>query len=63
MNPRFNPEWKCPTCGSKRSYSEEYDSFYCSKCNEWLEIKCKCGGNNCIEYPNRPNKPRCGGDS
>jgi hypothetical protein len=27
-------------CGSNKLFSNEYDSYYCDYCNEWLESKC-----------------------
>ena len=27
-------------CGTKTSYSEEYDVYFCNTCNKWLEDKC-----------------------
>ena len=38
-------------------YNEEYDSYYCEICNRWLEDDCKCGGDNCKYFPDRPDKP------
>lgn len=38
-------------------YNEEYDSYYCNLCNRWLEPMCKCGGNDCEFFPNRPVNP------
>ena len=31
---------ECVHCGTMRVYSEEYDSYYCSKCLYWLERIC-----------------------
>ncbi len=46
---------ECPECGSPNKYSAEYDTYYCERCNLWLEEKCndpKC------EYCNkRPDYP------
>ena len=38
-------------------YSTKYDSYYCEKCNRWLEEPCRCGGADCKWFPNRPCKP------
>jgi hypothetical protein len=27
-------------CDNKKSYSEEYDCYYCESCNKWSEDKC-----------------------
>jgi hypothetical protein len=46
----------CPTCSNeKRSYSEEYDAYYCDFCNSWLEDT--CGDSDCEYCNNRPEKP------
>lgn len=50
---------KCPTCNSSRIYHEKYDSYFCPKCNKWLEEKCndvKCI--YCIERPDKPLKEK-----
>ena len=31
---------ECPECGSPNKYSAEYDTYYCERCNLWLEEKC-----------------------
>jgi hypothetical protein len=36
-------------------YSEEYDCFYCSTCDKWLEEK--CGDEECDYCWGRPPKP------
>ncbi len=46
----------CKTCGSKLSFNEMYDSFYCEKCNEWTEKD--CGDTGCSYCYGRPEKPR-----
>lgn len=46
---------KCAKCGSKASYSEEFDVYYCKKCNIWLEEK--CGDVDCEFCANRPDSP------
>ena len=35
----------------------DYDSYYCRECVRWLEDHCKCGGDDCKVFPNRPDKP------
>jgi len=36
-------------------YSERYDAYYCSFCNEWLDPKCI--DPECFFCPNRPDRP------
>lgn len=44
-------------CGCKKSYSEEYDSYYCADCNKWLENTCNDPDCDfCQRRPNLPNK-------
>jgi hypothetical protein len=45
----------CPICHTVRSYSEEWDSFYCKGCNKWLEEKCE--DTNCRFCGSRPEVP------
>ena len=45
----------CTKCGNKLDYNKDYDSEYCSKCNEW-RIK-TCDDPNCKFCCNRPEKP------
>ena len=57
----------CKKCGKKVlriegdnewEYSEEYDSYYCKDCLEWVNKRCFCGKDGeCAEFPNRPEKP------
>jgi methionyl-tRNA synthetase len=42
-------------CGSKIVYSDEYDTYYCDTCNEWLESKCV--DPTCEFCVNRPATP------
>lgn len=44
------------SCGRKKSYSEEYDAYYCSDCNKWLEGH--CGDEECDYCWARPPTPR-----
>lgn len=46
---------KTNCCGHDRRYSEEYDSFYCPICMNWLEKKCK--DPDCEFCRKRPDKP------
>lgn len=52
----------CPVCKKEASYDEEWDSKFCSRCNQWLEEKCKANPNDdprqCyFKCWNRPEKP------
>ncbi len=52
-------EHHCIHCGTKRDYSEKYDSYYCSKCNHWLNIICpdrKC--EFCKDRPRYPEEDK-----
>jgi DNA-directed RNA polymerase subunit RPC12/RpoP len=49
-------ETKCPKCNSPRSYSEEYDTYYCETCNEWLEDICT--DRDCVYCNTRPIFPK-----
>jgi hypothetical protein len=42
-------------CGTKKSYSQLYDAYYCDPCNKWLEPS--CGDKNCEFCANRPELP------
>lgn len=46
---------KCPFCYTPKVYSIEYDAYYCSKCNKWLESKCE--DKECKFCSKRPDKP------
>ena len=39
-------------CGAKKSYSDEYDAYYCNSCQQWLEDK--CSDPTCEFCANRP---------
>jgi hypothetical protein len=43
-------------CGNKKSYSEEYDTYYCDPCNKWLESR--CDDFNCEYCSKRPAQPK-----
>ncbi len=45
----------CDNCNSDYKYNDKYDAFYCEKCNQWAEKKCR--DVNCIFCPDRPEKP------
>jgi len=40
---------------AKTDYSEPWDSYYCKKCDIWLEDRCK--DTECMFCSNRPKKP------
>jgi len=42
-------------CGCKKTYSAQYDAYYCAECNEWLEDI--CNDRNCTFCQTRPVKP------
>jgi hypothetical protein len=47
-----------------RSYSKEFDAYYCANCNEWLENPCsnpEC--DFCSLRPERPIKTSSSSDS
>lgn len=46
---------KCKKCNNNLIHSEEYDTFFCPKCNEWGEAK--CNDPNCEFCQKRPDKP------
>lgn len=45
---------KCQ-CGEYVSYSFQWDSYYCEKCEMWTEDACGCKEE--CEFKNRPEKP------
>lgn len=47
----------CNKCNSSSSYSAEYDSFACIKCDAWLENKA-CNNNDCDFCIARPATPK-----
>lgn len=51
---RISMQVTCQHCGFKREYAQEWDSYYCQVCNEWLEKKCSTG---CVYCEGRPDKP------
>ncbi len=46
---------KCSKCGRERSYSDRFDSFYCSQCDIWSETK--CSDPECSFCKDRPDRP------
>jgi len=47
--------YKCKRCKTLNCYSERYDAYFCSRCNKWLESKCK--DIKCPFCSERPSKP------
>jgi hypothetical protein len=45
----------CNNCGAERRYDEEFDSYFCSICDCWLERV--CGDTECEYCGERPEKP------
>ena len=41
-------------------YSDEWDAFYCAKCNMWLEPRCGCTKESDCYFKcwNRPERPK-----
>lgn len=51
----YESHFLCNICGSYQVFYTKYDSFFCPKCNIWLEAK--CDDPECIHCANRPDKP------
>lgn len=49
-------EKHCPDCNTLLEYSGEHDAYFCTECNEWIEVKCI--NDNCIFCSGRPEKPK-----
>lgn len=45
----------CPDCLEILSYNDEFDSTYCSDCDEWRDVPCE--DPNCEFCEARPEKP------
>jgi hypothetical protein len=46
---------KCEFCGNEESFSKEYNTYYCDKCNVWLESECDDPDCDfCLTRPQRP---------
>lgn len=46
---------KCNDCGKDLILNEEYDAYYCAKCDFWTENKCK--SDECEYCSDRPLFP------
>lgn len=49
---------KCDVCGSDAVRNDTYDSYYCPRCEEWLENG--CGHPACDFCSGRPEHPPLG---
>jgi len=45
----------CSKCKNSLVYYEDFDTYFCPKCNEWNEKK--CSDPECDYCVNRPEKP------
>jgi hypothetical protein len=45
----------CLICKSNFIYYEDFDTYFCPKCNKWTEKK--CGDPDCDDCTKRPEKP------
>jgi ribonuclease BN (tRNA processing enzyme) len=46
---------RCPACSNRRMYHEEYDAYFCIRCDRWLEADCE--DPSCEFCANRPDRP------
>ncbi|SES44419.1 hypothetical protein [Psychrobacillus sp. OK032] len=52
---QIEQEKYCPKCKFNFVYYDDFDTYFCPKCNSWIESK--CSDPNCKYCPNRPEKP------
>ncbi|MGG0658104.1 hypothetical protein [Rummeliibacillus pycnus] len=45
----------CSKCEFNLVYNEDFDAYFCPKCNLWTESQ--CSDPDCEYCPNRPEKP------
>ncbi|XRG80755.1 hypothetical protein V5E38_10825 [Rossellomorea sp. GAMAL-10_SWC] len=45
----------CSICKHNLAYYEDFDAYFCPKCNNWTESK--CNDPECDYCPNGPDKP------
>ncbi|WP_397539108.1 hypothetical protein [Rummeliibacillus pycnus] len=45
----------CSKCEFNLVYNEDFDAYFCPKCNYWNEAQ--CSDPDCEYCPNRPEKP------
>jgi hypothetical protein len=53
--PKSASRRRCPRCGARKVYNQEFDADLCPACNRWLERKCSDAG--CSYCSKRPAKP------
>jgi len=53
--PRSASRRRCPRCGARKVYNQEFDADFCPACNRWLGRKCSDAG--CSYCSKRPAKP------
>lgn len=46
-------KFTCDTCEANKIYNDKYDSYYCAKCDKWLEKEPSIDS----EFYGRPDKP------
>lgn len=46
----------CYQCHSVTFYNDEYDAYFCTKCDMWLEKRCGSLCEFCTERPETPSK-------
>ncbi|WML48750.1 hypothetical protein RCG23_00990 [Neobacillus sp. PS3-34] len=51
----IDKELCCNKCSTSLVYYEDFDAYFCPKCNLWTEAA--CDDPDCIYCPNRPEKP------
>jgi len=45
----------CDICYRRLKYNRDYDSYFCSRCNQFKERK--CNDPECVYCPERPDRP------
>lgn len=45
----------CPQCKFNLVYYDDFDTYFCPKCNSWTEAK--CSDTHCNYCPNRAEQP------
>lgn len=51
----ITPKQLCSKCKFHLVYYEDYDTYFCPKCNRWSESK--CSDPSCKYCPTRPKSP------
>jgi len=52
---QIEQEKYCPKCNFNLVYYDDFDTYFCPKCNSWSESK--CSDPSCKYCTNRPEKP------